>query len=96
LHWAVIGGHSDTIRLLLESGASLEAKNVYDGTALGQALWSAMNGEPGIDYFSVIEILIDAGSKIEAGSLEWLAKQNGSSAVKARIAELLERRSAKS
>jgi len=96
LHWAVIGGHLDTIQLLLERGASLEAKNAYGGTPLGQALWSAMNGEPGIDYFSVIEMLIEAGAKIEAGSLEWLAKQKGSSSVKARIAELLQRRSAKS
>lgn len=96
LHWAVIGGHSDTIRLLLERGASLEAKNAYGGTPLGQALWSAMNGERGIDHFPVIEMLIDASAKIEDGSLEWLAKQKGPPSVKARIAELLQRRGARS
>jgi ankyrin repeat protein len=28
-HWAVVGGQLDTIKLLLERGAPLEAKNVY-------------------------------------------------------------------
>jgi hypothetical protein len=96
LHWAVIGGQLDTIKMLLARGASLEAKNAYDGTALGQALWSATNGDPGIDYLPVIETLIEAGAKIEAGSLAWLAKQNGSSTVKARIEEVLRRHGAKS
>jgi hypothetical protein len=40
--------------------------------------------------------LIEAGAKIEDGSLAWLAKQNGSSAVKARIAEVLRHHGAKS
>jgi hypothetical protein len=96
LHWAVIGGHCDTIQLLLERGASLEAKNAHGGTPLGQALWSAMNGDLGIDHVPVIELLIGAGAKIEEGSLAWLAKQNGSAVVKARIAELLRRLGAKS
>jgi ankyrin repeat protein len=38
LHWAVVGGQLDTIKLLLERGAPLEANNVYGGTALGQPL----------------------------------------------------------
>ena len=96
LHWAVIGGHCDTIQLLLKRGASLAANNAYGGTPLGQTLWSAMNDEAGVDYFPVIEMLIEAGAKIEAGLLEWLAKQNGSSSVKARIVELLRRCGAKS
>jgi RHS repeat-associated protein len=41
LHWAVVGAQLATINLLLAHGASLEAKNVYGGTPLGQALWSA-------------------------------------------------------
>jgi ankyrin repeat protein len=96
LHWAVIGGHCDTIQLLLERGASLEAKNAHGGTPLGQALWSAMNGDLGIDHVPVIELLIGAGAKIEEGSLAWLAKQDGSAVVKARIAELLRHLGAKS
>ncbi len=57
LHWAVIGGHKDTVELLLDRGASLEAKNAYGGTALGQAEWSAENGNPTIDYAPIISLL---------------------------------------
>ena len=71
LHWAVIGGQLDTIKLLLERGAPLEALNVYGGTALGQALWCSANGEPEIDYAPIIKMLIDAGAQIEPGSLGW-------------------------
>lgn len=63
LHWAVIGGHEDTIKLLLDRGASLEAKNVYGGTALGQALWSATNGDPATDYTRIITLLKQHGAK---------------------------------
>ena len=63
LHWAVIGGHADTIKLLLERGASLESKNVYGGTALGQALWSATNGDAAIDYAPIIALLKQHGAK---------------------------------
>ena len=63
LHWAVIGGHEDTIKLLLDHGASLEAENVYGGTALGQALWSAANGDPEIDYAPIIALLKQHGAK---------------------------------
>jgi ankyrin repeat protein len=97
LHWAVIGGQPETIRSLLERGASLEALNSYGGTALGQALWSAINGDPHIDYVRTIETLLDAGARIEDGSLAWLAEQEGPSAsVKARIVEALRRHGAKS
>src|SRR5205823_3220697 len=40
LHWAVVGGHLQSIKLLLQRGAPLEELNAYGGTALGQALWS--------------------------------------------------------
>lgn len=97
LHWAVIGGQLDTIKLLLKRGASLETRNVYGGTALGQALWSAVNGDPGIDYASIVEALVNAGAEIEPGSLACLAGQPGGSAsAKARVAEVLRRHSAKS
>jgi hypothetical protein len=97
LHWAAIGGQLHTIKLLLERGASLEAKNAYGATALGQALWSAIKGDPGIDYGPVIETLIDAGAKIEYGFLAWLEQQeDGSSSVKAHIAEVPRRHGANS
>jgi ankyrin repeat protein len=96
LHWAVIGGQLATIRLLLERGCSLEAKNVYGGTALGQALWSSLNGHPGIDYARVIDTLIAAGAKIEPGSLAWLAEQREASSMKTRLEALLRRHGATS
>ena len=96
LHWAVVGGQLGTIRMLLERGAPLEVKNVYGGTVLGQALWSAINGDPGIDYVPIIKRLIDAGAEIPKGSLSWLEYAGRSSVVKARIAEVLRRHGAKS
>jgi ankyrin repeat protein len=63
LHWAVIGGHADTVTLLLNRGANLEARNIYGGTALGQALWSAANGDPAIDYAPIITLLKQHAAK---------------------------------
>lgn len=96
LHWAVVGGQLTTIKLLLEQGAPLEARNIYGGTALGQALWSAINGDSGIDYSEIINTLIDAGAKIEPGSLTWLAEQREASSTKAHLEALLRRRGATS
>jgi hypothetical protein len=82
----------ETIKLLLRRGASLEARNCYGGTVLGQALWSAVNANNGIDYVRITETLLEAGAKIEEGSMAWVAKQKaGSAAVKERIAEVLRR-----
>jgi ankyrin repeat protein len=97
LHWAVIGGHLSTIKLLLGRGAPLEDINAYGGTALGQALWSFLNGDTDVDYVPLLETLLDAGAKIEAGSLqwiekEWVEKQTGRPATaKTRIVEVLRR-----
>ena len=63
LHWAVIGGHVDTAKLLLDRGASLEAKNVHGGTPLDQALWSAAHGDPTIDYAQIADLLRSHGVK---------------------------------
>ena len=64
---------------------------------LGQALWSAFNGElQTVDYATIIETLIATDAKIEDGSLDWLSRQDGSSSLKERIAELLRRHGAKS
>ena len=66
LHWAIVGGQLDIIKLLLERNAPLEIKNSYGGTALGQALWSAFN-EPRPQDPAIIKALIAAGAKIEPG-----------------------------
>jgi ankyrin repeat protein len=63
LHWAIIGGRKDTIELLLDQGASLESKNICGGTALGQAHWSAENGDAAIDYARIITLLKQHGAK---------------------------------
>jgi len=65
LHLAAHRGQLQMIKLLLERGAPLEAKNVYGGTVLGQATWSVMHGDPSIDFVPVIEALLAAGARIE-------------------------------
>jgi len=66
LHWAAMGAHVEMIKLLIERGAPLEAKNEYGGTVLGQALWSAAHGGDPDDFVPVIETLIAAGAKLGA------------------------------
>jgi Ankyrin repeats (3 copies) len=65
LHLAAHRGQLAMIRLLLDHGAPLEALNCYGGTVLDQALWSSENGDPGIDFVPVIEMLIAAGAKVD-------------------------------
>ncbi len=38
LHWAVIGGHLDTIKLLIDQKVSLESINIYGGDGVGCGL----------------------------------------------------------
>jgi ankyrin repeat protein len=64
LHWAVIGGHLDTVRSLLRRNSPLEVKNMYGGTVLGQTLWSAAHGGDSELYIKIIETLIAAGAEI--------------------------------
>ena len=64
LHWAVIGGRLDTVKSLLRRNPPLEVKNVYGGTVLGQALWSAAHGGDSEAYIKIIETLIAAGAEI--------------------------------
>jgi len=64
LHWAVIGGQLDTVKLLLRHKAPLEVENSYGGTVLGQALWSAAHGGDPELYVAILETLLEAGAKI--------------------------------
>ncbi len=97
LHWAVAGAHPDTIRLLLGYGASLEIKNVYGGTALGQALWCLVNNDRGTDYIPIIELLLEAGAQIEPGTIEWVERQEFLSlTTRVRVAEILRKGGAES
>ncbi len=64
LHWAVIGGHLETAKLLLRHKAPLEVKNTYGGTVLDQTLWSAAHGGDPDVYMAILEELVVAGAKI--------------------------------
>jgi hypothetical protein len=64
LHLAVIGGHLETVALLLAHHAPLEARNVHGGTALGQALWSAAHGGDPEVYIAILDALFAAGAKV--------------------------------
>ena len=64
LHWAVIGGHPDIVKLLLRYNPPLELKNVYGGTVLGQALWSAAHGGDPDVYIAILEMLVAHGAMI--------------------------------
>ena len=63
-HMAVIGGHLDTLKLLLEHDPPLEQKNAYGGTVLGQTLWSAAHGGDAGRYIAIIDALLAAGAKL--------------------------------
>ena len=64
LHCAGMSARLDTVRILLEHGAPLEARNSYGGTVLGQTLWSAAHGGDPMLFAPVVEALIAAGAKL--------------------------------
>ena len=63
-HWAVNRGQLGTSRLLIKHKAPLEIRNMYGGTVLGTAVWSAIN-EPRGEQVRIIEELIKAGARVE-------------------------------
>jgi ankyrin repeat protein len=64
LHWAVIGGQLATVKLLLGHNPPLEQKNIYGGSAMGQALWSAAHGGDPEIYVEILAALLKAGAKL--------------------------------
>ena len=64
LHWAVIFGQLETIKLLLKYKPPLESRNMYGGTVLGQTMWSAAHGGNPQVYAEIIETLIAAGAQV--------------------------------
>lgn len=90
-HYAASSGRLNVIKLLIEKKVPMEVENMYGGTVLGQALWSAVN-EYTPDHAAIIEALIDARGKIEPGTLGWWNEQNVPSAeAKERVAAALKR-----
>lgn len=67
LHWAANRGKRETVRLLIERGAPLETINMHGTSALGTAVWSAIN-EPwwGPAQIEIIELLLESGANVGA------------------------------
>ncbi|HUF51405.1 MAG TPA: ankyrin repeat domain-containing protein [Longimicrobiales bacterium] len=68
LHAATGGADLRIIDLLISRGAPLEKRNMYGGSALGQAIWFASHRDPADigDYVRVIDMLIAAGARTDA------------------------------
>jgi ankyrin repeat protein len=64
-HWAANRGNLETVKLLIERKAPLEQINMYGGTVLDCAVWSAIN-EPRPNQIAIIEALIAAGANVDA------------------------------
>jgi ankyrin repeat protein len=64
LHWAANRGQLEAVRLLIRAKAPLETRSMYGGTAVGTAIWSAIN-EPRRDHLPIIEELLDAGARLD-------------------------------
>ena len=90
-HYAVSGGHFETVRMLIEKQIALEVKNLYGGTMLGQALWSAVN-EHKQRHADIVSALVNAGAIIEEGTLDWWLAQNvPSDETMRKVADVLQR-----
>jgi hypothetical protein len=64
IHWAVNRGQLDAVRLLIRHKVPLESWSMYGGTALGTAVWSAIN-EPRTAHLIIIEELLAAGARVQ-------------------------------
>jgi ankyrin repeat protein len=97
LHMAILGGHLDTIRLLIARGAPLEVRNLYGGTPLTMALWAIKKRDrvhiwpqKKVDNLALIEALIAGGAAAShdfLADLLWMPK----SKLKTEIEQLLTR-----
>lgn len=65
LHWAANRGQRAAVELLAARGAPLEQRSMYDGTALGTAVWASLH-EPRGDQLGVIRVLLAAGADVAA------------------------------
>jgi ankyrin repeat protein len=66
LHWAVIGGHLEIVKLLLRQNPPLGARNAYGGDVVGQTLWSAAHGGDAEVGIAILDALISAGASLPA------------------------------
>ena len=65
LHWAAWYGHVDCVRLLIERGAPLDARNDYGGTVIDSTVWGFANSD-GDDRHcrEILKLLITAGANV--------------------------------
>jgi hypothetical protein len=91
LHWAANRGNPETVKLLIDRGAPLEQKNMYDGTVLSCTLWSAIH-EHRPAHAEIVELLIQHGAEFGPDWLGWWDEQPvPSDETKQRIADALRR-----
>jgi hypothetical protein len=90
VNMAATMGQAEVVRLLIAHGAALEIANPYGGTALGGALWGALNTHDSGDYVAVVGALLAAGARIEPRMAEWWRKEASSAPAYARVIELLD------
>jgi len=64
IHWAANRGQLEAVRLLVRRGVPLETRSMYGGTALGTAIWSAINEPRTAHHLTIIEELLTAGACI--------------------------------
>jgi tetratricopeptide (TPR) repeat protein len=69
-HYAASSGRPQIIKLLIDRGVDPEVKNAFDGTVLGQALWSAVN-EHTDRHAEVVELLVRSGAHVWPETLDW-------------------------
>jgi hypothetical protein len=76
LHWAALGAHVETVKLLLERRAPGDVEDeTWNGSPLGWALHGWLNPSPEIvrdGYYEVVALLVAAGSMVRP---EWLASE---------------------
>lgn len=90
-HYAVSGGRLSVVKALIARRIPTDVENMYGGTVLGQALWSAIN-EHNENHAAIIEALVDAGAHVWPGTVEWWEKQEVPSVqTKQRVVEVLGR-----
>jgi hypothetical protein len=62
IQWAANRGQLNAVRVLIGANAPLETRSMYDGTALGTAVWAAVH-ETRPDHPQIIEALLIAGAR---------------------------------
>lgn len=93
-HYAASSGRIETVQLLIEKKISFEVENIYGGTVLDQALWSAIN-EHSDHHAEIIETLLAAGARTSPGTIVWWQDQAVPSAkTKAAVLDALRRHGA--